>query len=55
MAILYREMFKSLRETPRGKHAEVAQIGVEDENMQPEMENFGIDFYKVHRTYQRAL
>jgi hypothetical protein len=54
-AILYSEMFKSVTETPRYKHAEVVQIGVENENMQREMENFGIDFYKMHRTYCRDL
>ena len=54
-AILYSEMFKSVTENPRYKHAEVVQIGVENENMQREMENFGIDFYKMHRTYVRNL
>lgn len=54
-AILYSEMFKSVRENPRYRHAEVVQIGLENENMQRELENFGIDFYKRHRTYQRVL
>jgi hypothetical protein len=54
-AILYSEMFKSVTENPRYRHAEVVQIGVENENMQRELENFGIDFYKIHRTYSRAL
>jgi len=54
-AILYSEMFKAVSENPRYKHAEVVQIGVENENMQREMENFGIDFYKMHRTYSREL
>jgi hypothetical protein len=54
-AILYSEMFKSVSENPRYKHAEVVQIGVENENMQREMENFGVDFYKMHRTYKRDL
>lgn len=54
-AILYSEMFKSVSENPRYKHAEVVQIGVENENMRREMENFGIDFYKTHRTYRRDL
>ena len=54
-AILYSEMFKSVSGNPRYRHAEVVQIGVENENMQREMENFGIDFYKVHRTYSRTL
>jgi len=54
-AILYSEMFKSVSENPRYKHAEIVQIGVENENMQREMENFGIDFYKTHRTYSKEL
>jgi hypothetical protein len=48
-------MFKSVRESGQFKHAEVIQIGVENEAMQREMENFGIVFYKAHRTYQREL
>ncbi len=54
-AILYSEMFKSVRANPRYRHAEVVQIGLENERMQRELENFGIDFYKMHRTYQRSL
>ena len=54
-AILYSEMFKSVSENPRYRHADVVQIGVENENMQREMENFGVDFYKMHRTYVRSL
>lgn len=54
-AILYSEMFKSVSGNSRYKHADVVQIGIENENMQREMENFGIDFYKMHRTYSRAL
>ena len=40
-AILYSEMFKSVIENPRYRHAEVVQIGLENEKMQREMENFG--------------
>ncbi|HEX6032858.1 MAG TPA: hypothetical protein VFY83_00440, partial [Anaerolineales bacterium] len=54
-AILYSEMFKSVTENPRYRHAEVVQIGVENENMQREMENFGVDFCKMHCTYRRCL
>lgn len=54
-AILYSEMFKSVSENRRYRHAEVVQIGVENGNMQREMENFGIDFYKMHRTYCKEL
>jgi hypothetical protein len=54
-AILYSEMFRSVTENPRYRHAEVVQIGVENANMQREMENFGIDFHKMHRTYCKEL
>jgi hypothetical protein len=54
-AILYSEMFKSVTANPRYRHAEIVQIGLENENMQREMENFGIDFYKLHRVYRRDL
>lgn len=54
-AILYSEIFKSVVESGQFTHAEVVQIGVENENMQREMENFGVDFYKIHRTYIRDL
>jgi hypothetical protein len=48
-------LFKSIVENPHIRHAEIVQIGVENEKMQREMENFGVDFYKTHRTYQREL
>jgi hypothetical protein len=54
-AILYSEMFKSVTENPRYRHAEVVQIGMENDKMQRELQNFGIDFYKMHRLYQRDL
>ena len=54
-AVLYSEMFKSVKARPRTRHVEVVQIGVENTQMQRELSNFGIEFYKVHRTYQRPL
>jgi hypothetical protein len=54
-AILYSEMFKSVVENPRYRHAEVVQIGMENDKMQREMENFGVDFYKIHRMYQKYI
>lgn len=54
-AILYSEMFKSVVENPRYRNAEVVQIGRENEKMQREMENFGVDFYKIHRMYLKNL
>jgi hypothetical protein len=54
-AILYSELFKSVVENPRYRHAEVVQIGLENDKMQREMENFGVDFYKMHRLYKKDL
>jgi hypothetical protein len=54
-AILYSEMFKSVVENPHYRHAEVVQIGLENDKMQREMENFGVEFYKMHRMYQKNL
>jgi hypothetical protein len=48
-------MFKSVANNPRYRHCEVVQIGLENIKMQREMENFGVEFYKTHRTYQKAL
>jgi hypothetical protein len=54
-AILYSELFKSVIENPRIQNVEIVQIGLENDKMQRELENFGVDFYKMHRTYQRFL
>jgi hypothetical protein len=53
-AILFSEMYKSIT-GGRFKHAEIVQIGVENEKMQRELHDLGIDFYKTHRIYQRTL
>jgi hypothetical protein len=55
MAILYSEIFKSVVESGQFRHAEVVQIGLENDKMLRELKNFGVDFYKMHRTYQREL
>ena len=54
-AILYSEMFRSVTENPRYRHVEVVQIGLENDRMQREMQNFGVDFYKTHCLYERDL
>jgi hypothetical protein len=54
-AILFTEMFKTVKEGGRFKAAEVVQIGTDNDRMQREMQNFGIDFYKMHRTYKKDL
>ncbi len=53
-AILFSEMAKSLG---RGRfvHADLVQIGVDNDRMQRELRDLGVDFYKTHRIYTRAL
>jgi hypothetical protein len=53
-AILFSEMYKSVLEGGF-KHADIVQIGVENDKMQRELRELGIDFYKIHRVYQCAL
>jgi len=53
-ALLFSEMAKTLTES-RFEQAEVVQIGTDNERMLLELRNFGIDFNKTHRMYQRAL
>lgn len=53
-ALLFSEMYKSVKES-RYRYAEVVQIGMENGNMQREMRDLGIDFYKAHRLYEKRL
>ena len=53
-AILFCEMEKSIREG-NFDHAEVVQIGTDNDRMQRELRDLGIDFYKTHRVYERAI
>jgi hypothetical protein len=53
-AVLFNELFRSVQES-RYRQAEVIQIDVKNVRMQNEMLNFGVDFYKMHRTYQRDI
>jgi len=53
-ALLFSEMFKSVIES-RYRFADIVQIGTANDNMQREMRDLGIDFYKTHRLYQRDL
>ncbi len=52
--ILFSEMYKSVIEGSYG-HADLVQIGLENEAMQRELRDLGIDFYKTHRMYVRTL
>jgi hypothetical protein len=53
-AILFSEMEKSIL-LGGFKHAEIVQVGVENERMQRELSSLGIDFCKAHRIYQRNI
>jgi hypothetical protein len=50
-AILFSEMFKSVVESPY-RYADLVQIGLDNEKMQRELRDLGIDFYKSHCMYQ---
>ncbi len=54
-AILASEIAKSLMSNPRYRKADIVQIGTENDKMQREISNFGVDFCKKHRTYQINL
>ncbi len=53
-AILFVEMYNSILNTGY-QHADLVQIGVDNDAMQRELREFGIRFYKTHRIYEREL
>ncbi len=53
-ALLFSELTKSITESDY-KYADLVQIGIENEKMQLELRDMGIDFYKVHRNYEMFL
>jgi len=53
-AILFSEMYKSIAEGGF-HHADIVQIGVDNDRMQREIAGIGIDFYKTHRMYRKAI
>ena len=53
-AILFSEMEKSIH-AGKFKHAEIVQIGLENNKMQRELRDLGIQFYKTHRIYRYTL
>jgi hypothetical protein len=48
-------LFRSVAGNRRYRHAEVVQIGLENEKMLRDLENFGVNFYKLHRVYAKDL
>jgi hypothetical protein len=53
-ALLFSEMYKSVADSGY-RHADIVQIDIDNERMQREMSSIGIDFYKMHRLYEREL
>ncbi|TFG94505.1 MAG: hypothetical protein E4H13_14770 [Calditrichales bacterium] len=53
-AILFNEMYKSIS-SGTFEHADLVQIGTDNEKMQLELRGLGIDFYKTHRIYRKVL
>lgn len=53
-AILFSEMYMSVLEGGF-EHGDLVQIGSDNERMQNELKNIGVDFYKVHRLYEMNL
>lgn len=53
-AILFTELFRSIA-SGQFLHADVVQIGIENEAMLIELQKIGVDFYKTHRIYRREL
>jgi hypothetical protein len=54
-ALLFTEMYKSVRDSDHYLHADVVQIGAENDKMQREIAGLGIDFYKAHRMYRKSI
>lgn len=53
-ALLFSEMHRSVVEGGFD-HADIVQVGVDNDKMQREMRDLGIEFYKTHRLYQRVV
>ncbi len=53
-ALLFAAMYNSVKNTGY-EHADLVQIGVENDRMQRELRELGIQFYKTHRVYQHYL
>jgi hypothetical protein len=53
-ALLFSELEKSVHEGGFA-HADLVQVGMENDKMQRELADLGIDFYKMHRMYELEL
>ena len=53
-ALLFTEMAKSVKDGGF-EHADLVQVGVENDKMQRELRDLGIEFYKTHRMYTKLV
>lgn len=53
-ALLFKAMYDSVL-TGGFEHADLVQIGTDNEKMQLELRSLGIDFYKCHRLYEKRI
>jgi len=53
-AVMYAEMYEIIKERAF-LHADLVQVNEQNVRMMREMKALGVDFYKTHRIYQRAL
>jgi hypothetical protein len=53
-ALLFSELVKTVQDS-RFDHADLVQIGTENDRMLRELRDLGVDFYKAHRMYRREL
>jgi len=54
-ALLFAELYKSVKRSKQFHHVEVVQIGMDNARMRNELSNMGIDFYKSHGLYESIL
>jgi len=54
-AVLFSELYESMASSGQFKHAEVIQIGVENERMRRELRDLGIEFYKEHAMFELSI
>lgn len=52
-ALMFAELYKSITSVKQFKHAEIIQIGTENERMHRELRGMGISFYKTHALFKK--
>lgn len=53
-ALLFSELYKTVLDS-RFEHADLVQIGLENQPMQRELRKLGVEFYKAHQMYELVI